>query len=280
MARINVSSGTTASGLELSTDSMYISSGGTALNTTADDESIIYIYDGGTAKTVVLDNYAYVYVASGGLISDLEMQNAYGSCYGELSGLVMSGGSMDVVSSGGKLTDAQVNGGELRVTSSASAIGVTVNAGFLGVTYDANLNSATIHSGASMNVGGGLIATASNVVVSGGQLNLYSGGAIDKLEVMDNIDPETWSGTVGKVTAYGGTLDHTSVTGYGSVTLSSGAVANNTVLSRTDELRSTYGGEFYVYNGAVANNTAIGENYNMRIWVGGSASGVTVLSGG
>ena len=287
------------SGLSLYYDSMYIGSGGTAEDTTM-DYSYMYVsdggraekttvknagglsvFDGGTAKTVVLDNYASAYVASGGLISDLEMSlYASATCYGEISDLVMSGGSMDVVSSGGKLTDALVNGGELRVTSSASAIGVTVNAGFLGVTYDANLNSATIHSGASMNVGGGLNATASNVVVSGGQLNLYSGGAIDKLEVMDNIDPETWSGTVGKVTAYRGTLDHTSVTGYGSVTLSSGAVANNTVLSRTDELRSTYGGEFYVYNGAVANNTVIGENYNMRIWVGGSASGVTVLSGG
>ena len=287
------------SGLSLYYDSMYIGSGGTAEDTTM-DYSYMYVsdggraekttvknagglsvFDGGTAKTVVLDNYASAYVASGGLISDLEMSlYASATCYGEISDLVMSGGSMDVVSSGGKLTDALVNGGELRVTSSASAIGVTVNAGFLGVTYDANLNSATIHSGASMNVGGGLNATASNVVVSGGQLNLYSGGAIDKLEVMDNIDPETWSGSAGKVTVYGGTLDHTSVTGYGSVTLSSGAVANNTVLSRTDELRSTYGGEFYVYNGAVANNTVIGENYNMRIWVGGSASGVTVLSGG
>ena len=327
------------SGLSLTNDSMYISSGGTALDTTVDDYSKMYVCDGGmaidtiiktaylyvssggsalqtslagydaslhvysggvadgvsgtgnynavvadnggTVKNVVLDNYGHAYVSSGGVISGLELKNAHASCYGEISGLVMnySGAWLDVCD-GGKLTDAVVNGGELRVTSSASAIGVTVNAGFLGVTYDANLNSATIHSGASMNVGGGINATASNVVVSGGQLNLYSGGAIDKLEVMDNIDPETWSGTVGKVTAYGGTLDHTSVTGYGSVTLSSGAVANNTVLNRTDELRSTYGGEFYVYNGAVANNTVIGENYNMRIWVGGSASGVTVLSGG
>ena len=276
-----IGSGGTAEDTTMDYSYMYVSDGGRAEKTTVKNAGVLSVFDGGTAKTVVLDNYASAYVASGGQISDLEMSlYASATCYGEISDLVMSGGSMDVVSSGGKLTDALVNGGELRVTSSASAIGVTVNAGFLGVTYDANLNSATIHSGASMNVGGGLNATASNVVVSGGQLNIYSGGAIDKLEVMDNIDPETWSGTVGKVTAYGGTLDHTSVTGYGSVTLSSGAVANNTVLSRTDELRSTYGGEFYVYNGAVANNTVIGENYNMRIWVGGSASGVTVLSGG
>ncbi len=276
-----IGSGGTAEDTTMDYSYMYVSDGGRAEKTTVKNAGVLSVFDGGTAKTVVLDNYASAYVASGGLISDLEMSlYASATCYGEISGLVMSGGSMDVVSSGGKLTDALVNGGELRVTSSASAIGVTVNAGFLGVTYDANLNSATIHSGASMNVGGGLNATASNVVVSGGQLNLYSGGAIDKLEVMDNFDLETWSGTFGEVTAYGGTLDHTSVTGYGSVTLSSGAVANNTVLSRTDELRSIYGGEFYVYNGAVANNTVIGENYNMRIWGGGSASGVTVLSGG
>ena len=235
------------------------------------------VYDGGTVKNAVLDNYARVYVYAGGVISGLEQQYAFGSCYGEISGLVMNNVNawMDVYE-GGKLSDAVINAGTVNVSNGAQVSGMTINSGNVGIG-GGTATDVTVCSGGTL---GGGAATMSNVLVSGGRLDVYSDTSLDGLEITDNIDRETWTGKAGQVVLYGGTVENTSVTGYGSVTLSSGAVANNTVLSRTDELRSTYGGDLHISSGAVANNTTVGENYSVRVWSGGSASGVTVLSGG
>ena len=123
-------SGSVLSDVTLINDSMFISSGGTAVNTVVDDYAqmdvysggsamqtaltgydarinvysggladgvtgtdsynALIVYDGGTVKNAVLDNYGRVYVYAGGVISGLELLTAYGSCYGEISGLVMN----------------------------------------------------------------------------------------------------------------------------------------------------------------------------------------------
>ena len=310
-------SGSVLSDVTLINDSMFISSGGTAVNTVVDDYAQMDVYSGGTAqqtaltgydarinvssggladgvkgtgsynttivynsgtvKNAVLDNYGRVYVYAGGVISGLEQQYAFGSCYGEISGLVMNNVNawMDVYE-GGKLSDAVINAGTVNVSNGAQVSGMTINSGNVGIG-GGTATDVTVCSGGML---GGGAATMSNVLVSGGRLDVYSDTSLDGLEITDNIDRETWTGKAGQVVLYGGMVDHTSVTGYGSMTLYSGAVANNTVMSRTDELRSTYGGDLYVSSGGTANNTTVGKNYSVRVWSGGSASGVTVLSGG
>ena len=311
-------SGSVLSDVTLINDSMFISSGGTAVNTVVDDYAqmdvysggsamqtaltgydarinvysggladgvtgtdsynALIVYDGGTVKNAVLDNYGRVYVYAGGVISGLELLTAYGSCYGEISGLVMNNVNAWMnVYEGGKLTDAVVNAGTLIVSNGGQVSGMTINNGTVDIA-GGTATAVTVCSGGSL---GADQATIGNVLVSGGWLGVYSGTSLDGLEITDNIDYETWYGSTGRVTVAGGTVDHASMTGNGYMALlSSGTVANNTVLNRTDELRSTYGGDLHISSGAVANNTTIGDNYSVRVWSGGSASAVTVLSGG
>ena len=309
-------SGSVLSDVTLINDSMTVSSGGTAVNTVVGDHAKIEIYsggmalqtdaagynavvqvysggladgitgsgdfnavvahDGGTIKNAVIGNRGYAIVSSGGVFSGLELKSAYGSCWGEISGLVMNDYSawMDVYE-GGKLTDAVVNAGTVLISSGGQIAGMTINSGTVGI----GSGSAAVVTVCSGGVLGADMATVSTVYVSGG---IVSGSfkKLDNIEITDNINPETWNGSAGKLIVSSGMVDHTSVTGYGSMTLYSGAVANNTVMSRTNELRSTYGGDLYVSSGGTANNTTVGENYSVRVWSGGSASGVTVLSGG
>ena len=73
MSAYHVSSGECISQTRLNFDSMYVSSGGTAVDIDCYHGSI-YIDDGASAANIS-GNYAYMYVSSGGAVDNIELDN-------------------------------------------------------------------------------------------------------------------------------------------------------------------------------------------------------------
>ena len=88
MSRYDVTSGVTSTGKTLNNDSMYVSSGGTAIDTKVNSGGYLWVSSGGVASTTTVNSGGFMDVFFGGMAN---------------STTVSSGGSM-VVSGGGRLT--------------------------------------------------------------------------------------------------------------------------------------------------------------------------------
>ena len=264
---------------------LYIFSGGTANSTTVSDSGYMHVYSGGVANFTTVDSSGYMYVASGGVLNSTTMGgSAYGGIMhvsgGVLNSTTMSGGTM-YVASGGVLNSTTMSGGNLRISNGGV---VNVAAVTRGITY---IDSGGVANSITMNGGGMYVSSggvANSITVCGGRLCIFNGGTA--LAIRENggyveiasgarvaFVPNSFSGLTllsNSATLHSGTTANcTIVNRSGRIYISSGGVANSTIMS---------GGTMYVANGGVMSSTIMigGQIHVSR---GGTAN-ATITSGG
>ncbi|WP_375783092.1 AIDA repeat-containing protein [Bradyrhizobium sp. Pha-3] len=184
------------------------------------------------------------------------------------SNVTIQSGGHEIVSAGGSVTGVTGSGtaisGVVDVLSGASFEYATVfNGGDLNVSSGATVDHISVSSGGIFNVGGTVL---SNVAVfAGGVENVFSGGVVTGV---------TGSGTGisgGTVNvSSGGAIDHTTVISGGVLNVLSGATAHNVSVSS--------GGTFNVA-GAVTSNVAVFAGGKEIVSSGGSTGPVTISGG-
>ena len=215
---------------------LYVSSGGTALQTTVNSGGAFYVYEGGFASGGVVSSGAACQVRAGGVVSDLT---------------VRSGGFM-TVSSGGTGYDVLEDGGTVNVLDGASVTfvervvsGTTITNGTTTIHPGTVLVGATVAGDGKLNVvaGGCVESTTVNACGADGGLVIYSGGTAVGNTMNSNGFAYIFSG--------GTAIDNTIGPG-GSMTIFSGAVMKNVeVLARPDNDLTLPGGKLYLSSGAV-----------------------------
>ena len=270
---------TVLSGVILENDSMFISSGGTALETTVNSNGTIYIDGGGIAQDTVVNSSGYIGLSSGGMASDTTVND---------------GGFIDVYSYGKANGVTVSSGGSFGVYFTASATGVEMEEGAALRIY---MDYYTILSGTS----GGRELSISNGIADG--LTIESGGFLyasgyttvsnttvkpgGHLAVYDNAAGIIEDGGYVYVYEYADTVtfaehEFKDVEVNGSaVTVHSGTTATNTEIGS--------GGTMFVYKGGLANSAAVtggiisGSYFYsglLQLYSSASADGITAGSGG
>ena len=267
MANINVKSGVTSTGLILTTDSLFVSSGGTALLTTAYFSGHCTVESGGVANNNTLSAGAKMWIQLGGMAT---------------STTVLSGASFTVWE-GAMGNQIVENGGYVFIDSGAFAQFVPNTFSNLELSSDC---SATAHSGTNANNVG---------IFAGGRFEVFSGGIANQAKVSGGKLVVLANGTANSAAIYdgdlyvssGGTANSTTVYG-GKFDVWSGGVANDVLLS---------GGSFYangdlkkltVHSGGVAtvdekgtvNSATISHGGSLELTSGGTAIDFQVHSGG
>ena len=251
MAKIIVSSGETSSGLELSTDSMYISSGGTALHTVAYFSGYCAVYSGGVANNNT--------VSDGG-----KMEVNFG---GKATGITVASSGSLYVGGGGIALEIRENGGMVDVYEGAKATFVPNSFSNLDLSSG---RWATAHSGTTANsinisdkgrfnvFSGGMVRNT--VVSSDGLLAVQSGGRASNTVVSSGGDFEIFSG---------GMANSTTVSNGGKMEVNSGVTASIVTVSS--------GGSLSVLEDAIANDVTIEKNGSL--FVMGTVDGLTFAPG-
>ena len=269
----HISSGRTSSGINLSDDSMYISSGGMASKTIVRYWGSMYIENGGVANDTTIHPDGRMYISSGGTANRTTV-NSDGRIY---------------ISSGGTANNTTANSyGYMRISSGGSALEIKENGGYVqaaegaDVSFVSNTISRLTLTDGSMTVHSNTIAN--NTTLSGyAEMSIFSGGVANNT----TLNPS------GKMyISSGGTANSTTVNSRGCIYISSGGVTNNTTLSGWDcgmhiysrgTANSTtvnFGGFMHVSSGAVANSTTVNSYGFMYISSGGTAGNTTVTSSG
>ncbi|MBR4718483.1 MAG: AIDA repeat-containing protein [Lentisphaeria bacterium] len=257
MSEYHVSDGQTSTGLVLNNDSMYVSLGGTAVETTVNTGGSMYVYEGGVADNTV---------------------NNGGRMY-------LKGGTANYTT----LNDD----GRLNVSAGGVANSVTVNTGngsghYGGLWgYDGgSANNVTVNEDGFVRVSAGGIVT--NIVENGGYVHLpeeWDGG-------QPNVTflPNSFSGLVlnSKWTTVhsGTTATDMTVNSEGAFHVFSGGTANKAIINsggsmavingKADDLTVNSGGGLFVYSNGIANNITVNEGANSN----GGSGGLWVSSGG
>ena len=293
MAVYNISSGIVSSGITLYYDSMYVSGGGTATNTTINGGNM-EIYSGGTANNATVNFGGWMDIESGGTANNATV-NSGGRMYIE-SGATAT----DIIVSAFGFVDIEdmETGGGASVTFSSmtySNLMVTMEKS-LHIYENCVANNTRINSGGWMDIYKG--ATATNIVAdSGAMLTItvapdtyiqgtsagsafeMKGGHINGYKVADCCEMFVESG---------GVASNTWIQQGGWMKINNGGVANSTIISGS-YMQINDGGmanHTAVYNnyldvyGGVANSTIIYSSGNMDIYYNGMANHTTVSSGG
>jgi autotransporter passenger strand-loop-strand repeat protein len=270
-----VSSGVTSSGIAvMSGQTLTVLSGGSAAQTTVASGGNVYVSSGGTAINTVVSGGAYfggqIVVSSGGVASGtvLEAPAAISGSltvqqldYGSATGTVVSAGGLDAVISGGTASGTVVNSGGEESVFQGHAVSDTVNdGGYLSIS-GGTTTGTVINGGGSESVGSSLAYVPSGTsAVSSAIAGIATGTTVN-------------SGGFENVSA-GGTTVNTVVSSGGFELVSAGAVASGTdVLS---------GGVLVVFSGGVADNAVVSPGGALILFPDGTASGTTgtILSSG
>ena len=285
-----VISGGVANSTTMSGGFMYISSGGVANSTTHLHYSgRMYISSGGVASNTTA-SCGHMFICSGGIANStiLKGGNDYGgggSMYiasgGVANSTTMSGGNM-FISSGGVANSTTVNSlGRMHISSGGETSHTTLNSGgILWISSGGEANSTTVNSGGRMNISSG--GTATDITVAEGGclcITVASGTYIQGTyndSVFEMKDASISDYTIhsgGSMTiSSGGVANSTTVNSGGRMNISSGGVANSTTVNS--------GGEMYISSGGVANSTTVNSGGKTFISSGGVANCTTVNSGG
>gem|GEM_PF-3375884 len=319
------SSGTlTSAGMEVSgvilnaSNSMHITSGGTAFNTEVKSKGAIYIsrggiavdtilsggtmlndgvipipgemhvYDGGVANNTVVSAYASAHISSGGMLNNTTVYDN-GCLFVCSSGIAqkteINWGRVSI-SSGGIATDTAVNcGGAMRISSGGVASDTTLDAASYLYVLDGGIASNTVNGGFIHISSGG---TANSTTVNPkGKVYISSGGTAT--EVKENggfVDIEDGA----EVTFVSNTFSGARLSAALAATVHSGTTALDTVITDSATMFISSGGVansttmnsgyMYIYSGGEATNTTVSSGGNMTIFEGGVANDTTVTSGG
>ncbi|MBE6368130.1 MAG: hypothetical protein E7052_09530, partial [Lentisphaerae bacterium] len=244
-------------------NSMYISSGGVASNTTVNSGGSQIIISGGTANSTTV-NRGYLYISSGGTANHTTMNGGYLyiSSGGTANHTTMNGGYL-YISNGGTANHTTMNSllAWMSISSGGVANSTTVNWGSMSISSGGVANSTTVNYGGSLYISSGGVANSTTVNGRGvgrmGHLSISSGGVANSTTVNSHGSMHISSGgTATAIIENGGyvevaeganvTFTPNTIRGLvlGSVdsaTLHSGTVATSTTVN--------YGGKLYIFSG-------------------------------
>ena len=280
-----VEPGVTSTGVALEYyDSMSVSSGGTANDTTVCSQSWLKVLYGGVANNTTINDAGILYVEDGGKVYNTTI-NYCGSAYLSWGGYASdttlnNGGAFHVT---GKADDVSVVGGTLYIYAGGSATNVdwtpcvgnvvvydgayvTYTSQYSGVYYGSNgvLVSQTESEtgkkvkGVTMYVMSDGIVT-DTIVDDKGTLYVENGGSANNTTVKNTGDVQVHSG---------GTVENTTLDLFGTLYVYSGGSANNTELSNQSFL--------YVTENGKVTNTNVNDWGFLNISSGGGADNTTV----
>ena len=232
MADIEVLSGVTSTGcvLDENNKNMFVSLGGTAVNTTINDGGLLNVYQGATANNTTVNWGGNMRVEKGGTATSAVLSHGYAHLYGTFNSASLINMGYIAVSGGIANHISISSAGYMSVSSGGTANSTTVNAnGFLFLHTDATADSVMISSGGQLVVSGGKLLKDATVYSGGtaivksptkfsnfvvrGKLQVESGGVMSQ----SIIDLTVLSG--GEVTISGGTVDGADVKSGASVTV-------------------------------------------------------------
>ena len=284
MARYDVLDSRTSTGLILNKDSMFVSSGGTANNTTVNSGGSFHILKGGVGSdttvnsggtlTVFRYGAAYGIVENGGFV-DLRKDVEATFAANAFSGLVLSKASASLHSGTTANSTSVSNNGFLHVFSGGIANSTTIKNGWLyvssgGIANHVEVNSygcmwiyscgfaddITINAGGSAYVSSG--GTANNIAINGsGSMFVFSGGTANNIAINS-------SGSV--FISSGGTANNIAINSNGSMCISSGALTENTRINNY--------GSVFISSGGTAHGTIVTGSGFFCVSSGGTATGI------
>lgn len=250
---------------------LYISSGGTAADTTINSNGTMTIYSGGTGSEITLSSGGTLFVYSGG--TTIDINNLGGVIIGYFSSgeraivtnpvdtkyHIVDGGL--TVMSGGVVSDATIDLGSIYVSSGGVANNTAVNGGLMYV-YNGTVNSASVSPvvsthviyGATIQVDGGI---ANNVLVSSScNMFVYSDGVVNSTTIYSGgICRASSNGSINNAVVYGAmhvssgcTLSNITVSSGGYLYVSSGGTALNVTYTPTEGNIVVLDGGYITYN--------------------------------
>ena len=297
MAQYDVTNGETSTGLVLNNDSMYVSSGGTANETTLDQDGQMHVYDGALVSDTTANNDGQAFV-SGGTVNDTTINSGgqmtlYG---GVANGVVIDGGNAASgglwVSPGGSANAVTVNSdGGMIVSSGGTATNILENGGFVNsmdgatVTFLPNSFSGLVLNGKWTTIHSGTTAT-DMTVNSGGEFYVLSGGSANDTTVNSGGNMALVNGIANSVTVNPG--GHVDIASDGTATA---IVENGGFLYWEDGATVTFlpnafsgvvltGASATVHSGTTATETTVNSGGIFEIYSGGAVNSVTVNPGG
>lgn len=224
---------------------MAVFSGGAAdvVNVAAGGK--LFVNNGGKAEHATIGEWGEVYVNSGGTANKTVVNN-YGSftVFGSADDVTVKSSGTVWVLDGGKATNAMVNDCGDMVVSGATADITTVNfGGRLFIDETGKADHTTVFVAGTMYVSG----SAENTTISGGDVEVRSGGTMTKTKVTTGDTDDYWgSATVSS----GGTAINTTVDFHGGFSIHDGGSADIATVAA--------GGRIYIGEGAtVTNITAV-----------------------
>ena len=266
---VYISSGGATSNTTMSGGNMHIFLGGVA-NDTVMTDARMYVSEGGSAGNIILsgyrDHYASVTLLAGAVGNNISVNSAAyvyvydGGVIRETS--IASDGNVHVYSGGAASVTTVTDGGNLHISSGGMATDLIVDFGGINVSSGGTATNATIGSSCVISVDHGGVASCLTVM-SGGHIYIYRGtiqhigsnsAYIDKVNSDGTINNISGLVTHGRnVFSLTGTATDMVLSGYqnaeNSVTLLSGAIAQNTAVNG--------GGSLFISSGGVASSTTL-----------------------
>ncbi|MBE6403339.1 MAG: hypothetical protein E7039_06420, partial [Lentisphaerae bacterium] len=250
-AKTIISSGTTSTGLIISSgDSITVASGGIANSTTVNDWGFLYISKGGVASDTTVSGGGRLIVYKGGTAD-----NAVVESYGFI-----------VVSSGGTATNIIENGGYVSVVEGAN---VTFGSNTIEGMVLQSYNSVTVHSN----------TVASNITISLGLFEIYDGGIINSASINRGGLAIYSGGTATDITVSSGARLLMAV--------APGTFVQGNYNGSAFEVKDAYISGYtvntncylQVSSGGMASDTVVNTSGSMYIAIGGSAANIVAYEG-
>ncbi len=282
--KIDIENGITSTGLNTTSDTIFVSSGGTAINTTlsgidSGTHGFMLVEYGGSAKKVEVGFYGQLNISSGATVTEIKenggcvnvMPDAHVTFVSNtISGVIpyeasvhsgttacettISSGGQIYVFSGGLASKTVVDSsGRLTVISGGTAINTTVSSGaILTVREAGNAASITVLSSGSVSVQPG--GSMQNIVVSsGGSLYVSSGATATNVTLSGGRLLVAKGGTVESFVNKNGKV----YAGDGAVVISKGKTGSKTKLEISSDCDSGWNNYLYSKKKSPTLNTSV-----------------------
>ena len=187
---IHVSSGQIFSGITVSNDSMFISSGGVVSSITLNSGGYLCVYSGGVVESMTVNSGGRLYISSGGIVTDILANGGFLSrttgasatfVPNTISGLVLSGRQSATICSGTTATDIKIINGSMYADGGV-VYDTILSRGYFRAMYNAYVSNTAIYNNGYMYLGpreGSEHVVASHTVIYSGNQDIWYASSID-----------------------------------------------------------------------------------------------------
>jgi autotransporter passenger strand-loop-strand repeat protein len=287
---VYVSEGGIAVSTVVSHGKIYVSNDGTVNDTTIDSGGQMYVFEGGMANETIVGSSGRLNVSSGGTALETTVSEGRVFVYSGGTAVATIINSSDIYDNGGLYilncgvaVSTTISSGFLEIHNEGTAISTIVNSGFLEIYNGGKAILTTVGPEGCLLVSSG--GTALQIVEDGGYVSVEAGAdvtfmphAISGLILSYYVSASLHSGTTaisttmcqqGKMDVFsGGTADATTVSG-GYLYVSSGGIANATILD--------VWGQLAVSSGGTAVSTIVNSGGWLGVFIGGTAVSTIVM---